>query len=301
MKKILIAGASGFIGKRISRYFLLKKQYVIGLGTSLIHSFSEEFSNFEWVSADTTIEGDWQNKVGSADIIINLTGKSIFSYWTKRYKQNIYDSRILTTRNIVAAIKKGTTKKLISTSAVGIYGDCGNHLLSEDSLPGTDFLAQVCKDWENEALKAKNKDVSVSIMRLGVVLGDGGAMSKMVPAFKSFVGGPLGSGNQWFPWIHVKDIEKAVDFIIQNDDLDGLFNFVGPEPVRQNQFAKELGKVLNRPAFMPAPAFMVRMIMGELGKSLLQGQKVVPGHLTRAGYPFSFGEVDTALKDILGK
>lgn len=301
MKKIMITGASGFIGKHLSRYFLLKKYYVYGVGTSTEHPFSKEFNNFEWICADTTAKGDWQKKIDHADIIINLTGKSIFNYWTPKYKQAIYDSRILTTRNIVDAIDKGSGKQLLSTSAVGIYGHCEDQLLNENSMPGDDFLAQVCKEWETEALKAKNKGVRVAILRLGVVLGQGGALSKMVPAFKMFSGGPLGSGTQWFPWVHIKDIENAVQFIIDDNDLEGAFNLVGPQPVRQKQFAKILGKALNRPAIMPAPAFMLKLIMGELGKSLLQSQKVVPDHLIQSGYSFVFDNLAEALKDIFEK
>lgn len=301
MKKIIIAGASGFIGQNLSRYFLLKNYHVFGIGTSEKHPFSNEFTNFEWISADTTVQGDWQEKIDQADIIINLAGKSIFRYWTQKYKQDIYNSRILTTRHIVQAIVKGRGKQLLSVSAVGIYGHCGDELLNEDSKPGDDFLANVCKDWEKEALKAKNKDVRVAILRLGIVLGDGGALSSMVPAFKLFAGGPLGSGRQWFPWVHIKDLEKAVEFIIEEQDLGGVFNLVGPQPVQQKQFAKSLSRALNRPAFIPAPAFLIKLIMGELGKSLLQSQKVAPSRLIQSGCIFNFNTVDDALKDIFKK
>ncbi|MBU1196849.1 MAG: TIGR01777 family oxidoreductase [Proteobacteria bacterium] len=301
MKNIMITGASGFIGKNLSRYLLLKNYHVSGVGTSKNHPFSKEFMNFEWISADTTVQGDWQEKIDQADTIINLTGKSIFSYWTPKYKQDIYNSRILTTRHIVQAIKNGTGKQLLSASAVGIYGHCGDALLNEDSEPGEDFLAHVCRDWENEALKAKDKNVRVSILRLGVVLGNGGALSTMVPAFKFFAGGPLGSGKQWFPWVHIKDLEQAVEFIIEEQDLAGVFNLVGPQPVQQKQLAKSLGRALNRPAFMPAPACVIRLFMGELGKSLLQSQKVVPTRLIQSGCDFEFKTVEDALKDIFKK
>ena len=299
MKHILVTGASGFIGKRLARLFLEKGYKVTGIGTSVKHPFSMEFENFDWVSADTTIEGDWQNCVAVSDIIINLTGRNIFHYWTKKYKQAIYDSRILTTRNIINALAdNGGTQKLLTASAVGIYGDCKEELLTENKLSGHDFLAKVCLEWEKEGLKAKKKGVKVAVMRFGVVLGNGGALSLMAPVFKLFAGGPLGNGQHWFPWIHVEDLERAVEFIIANNDVDGIFNFTGPEPIQQKQFARSLGQALHRPSFIPAPSFMVKAIMGELGSSLLQSQKAIPKNLTDSGYHFKFSDVKSALQDI---
>lgn len=299
MEKILIAGASGFVGKNLSQFLLQKNYHVSGIGTSSTHSFSEKYENFDWICADTTVHGSWQKEIDRADVIINLTGKTIFRYWTKKYKQDIYNSRILTTRHIVDAM--GSGKLLISASAVGYYGNCDETLLNEDALSGNDFLAHVCRDWEKEAFRAKEKDGRVAILRLGVVLGNGGALASMVPAFKMFVGGPLGNGKQWFPWVHIKDIEKAVEYIIRNKELNGPFNLVGSEPVRQKNFAQVLGKILNRPAFIPTPAFAVRMIMGEMGKSLLNSQKVAPSRLGSFGCDFLFNDIEEALKDIFEK
>ena len=301
MEKILISGASGFIGKKISRLFLSKGYPVTGIGTSKTHPFLKEFEKFDWISSDTTIPGKWQDKVARSDIIINLAGRNIFHYWTKNYKQAIYDSRILTTRNIVSAMEKGKTQKLLTTSAAGIYGDCKDDLLTEERLPGKGFLADVCVDWEKEGLKAKEKGARVAVMRFGVVLGHGGALSLMTRAFKMFVGGPLGGGQQWFPWIHVKDLEKAIEFLVENKQTQGIFNFTGPTPTRQKQFAKTLGRVLGRPAFMPAPSFMIKTIMGELGSSLLQSQRVIPKNLLDSGYSFLFPTLESSLKNILTK
>ena len=301
MEKILITGASGFVGKRLAEFFLLKGYHVTGIGTSKKHQFSGKFPEFEWISADTSIEGAWQNHVPGSHIIINLAGRNIFRYWTRKYKKAIYDSRILTTKNLVNAIEKGKTQKLLTTSAVGIYGDCKEELLSEDRIPGKGFLSDVCVDWEKQGLRAVEKDVSVAVMRFGVVLGDSGALPLMTRAFKLFVGGPLGNGQHWFPWIHIKDLEKAVEFLIDNKELEGIFNFTGPGLIRQKQFAKVLGSILHRPAFMPAPAFIIKTIMGELGHSLLQSQKAAPKRLVDAGYEFLFKNIDEVLKDILGE
>jgi uncharacterized protein len=301
MERVLITGASGFVGKYLARHFLKQNRHVTGLGTSDTHPFVDEFDNFEWISADTTKTGAWQDRVAFADLIINLAGQNIFRRWTKKYKQAIYDSRILTTRRLVAALTPGKPVRFLSTSAVGIYGDAKERLLTEDADPGADFLARVCRDWEAEALKAQASGAAVSIIRFGVVLGDGGALSVMSPAFKWFAGGPLGSGRQWFPWIHITDLVTAVDFLAQKPDATGRFNLVGPESVRQRDFAKSLGKALHRPALVPAPGFMVRLLMGELGASLLNSQKASPRALQDLGFTFDYPDVGTALTDIMGK
>ncbi len=301
MRKILITGASGFVGTHLSRALLANGHYVTATGTSIRHPELTNIERFEWVSADTSREGDWQDKVAGADIIINLAGYNIFRFWTKKARQAIYNSRVLTTRHIVDAIEKDRNQKLLTTSAVGIYGHCGEERVTEEKAPGQGFLSRVCADWEREGLKAKTKGARVCIMRFGVVLGRQGALAKMMPAFKMFVGGPLGSGTQWFPWIHIKDIENAVQFLIEQEELEGIFNFTAPEPVRQGEMAKTLGRLLKRPAFFPAPGFAVKIILGELGAALLESQRALPVHLENAGYEFLFPRLDTALKDILEK
>ena len=302
MKKILITGASGFVGNKMAHFFLTKGHPVTGIGTSRSHPLSRAFPAFDWISADTTLEGDWQNHVQKADILINLAGRNIFRYWTKKYKQAIYDSRILTTRNLVNAIEPGSGQTLLTTSAVGIFGVCREDELTEATGPGKSFLAEVCVDWEKEGLRAGQKGTRVAVMRFGVVLGDkGGALSLMAPVFRMFAGGPLGNGNHWFPWIHMDDLICAALFILENEKTEGVFNFTGKELVRQKEFAKALGRALKRPAFIPAPAFMVRAVMGELGSALLESQKAIPRHLLDSGYSFKFAHVGAALEDVFNK
>lgn len=298
MERLLITGASGFVGTHLSRYFLQKNVHVTGLGTSTPPPFSQEFDNFEWVQADLTQQGVWQDHAARADTIINLAGQNIFKRWNKAYKKAIYDSRILTTRNLVAAMAKDKPVKLLSTSAVGIYGDGKEQLLAEDAETGSDFLARVCLDWESEARKAEQTGASVNIMRFGVVLGHGGALSIMSPVYKWFAGGSLGSGRHWFSWIHIQDLVRAVDFLAHKPDFSGTCNLVGPEPVRQRDFAKALGKALHRPALVPAPAFMVKLVMGELGAALLQSQKATPKTLLDLGFTFEHENVEAALAAI---
>ena len=301
MKQILITGASGFVGSRLSKAFLSKGDAVIGIGTSHQHPTIDEDDQFTWVSADTRHQGEWQDNVPQADVIINLAGRNIFTLWTQKCKQAIYDSRVLTTRHLVQAMDEGKNQTFLTTSAVGIYGDRKDDLLVEDNPPGQGYLSQVCKDWESEGLAARNKGARVCVMRFGVVLGRQGALAKMVPAFKMFAGGPLGTGRQWFPWIHIKDVEQAVLFLMEDTKLDGIFNFNAPGVVRQKMFASVLGKALHRPAFVPAPAFMVKTVLGELGSAFLESQRATPAHLTDSGYSFSFETVAEALADLFDK
>lgn len=302
MEKITITGASGFVGRYLSRVLIDLGFNVTGIGTSARHPLEKQVTGFRWISADTSKPGDWQNHVRDSDAIINLTGRNIFSYWSKAYKQSIYDSRILTTRNIVHALDEEKKQILINASAVGIYGDRGEAQLDEASSAGNDFLAQVCVDWEKEALKARDKESDVFVMRFGVVLGEGGgALEKMLPAFRMFAGGPLGGGRHWFPWIHIKDLANAVIKMIDGEIEPGIYNFTSVEPIRQADFAKTLGKTLGRPSFMPAPAFMIRLIMGELGRSLLHSQKAIPKGLREQGFKFEFPDAASALRGILIK
>ncbi len=299
MEKILITGASGFVGKTLAHDFLENGWQVTGLGTSPFHPFSETYKHFTWVQADTTQEGEWQNQVGDADVIVNLAGRNIFKRWTVQYKKAIYDSRILTTKNLVSAMNPQKNRKFLSTSAAGVYGDAKEDMVTEQSPPGNDFLAHVCKNWENEAEKASDKGISLSVMRFGVILGDsGGALSLMAPAFKWCLGGPLGSGQQWFPWIHIKDLARAVDFLINNMEISGVFNFTSPGLVRQKTFAKALGSALNRPAAIPAPVAAVKLFMGEMGGLLLNSQRAFPEQLVNSGFKFQFQTLEAALADL---
>ena len=236
------------------------------------------------------------------DVVINLAGASIFRRWKDEAKQLIYDSRILTTRNVAEAMLREKGALLCSTSAVGYYGFRGDEELTEDDSPGDDFLANVCVDWEGEALKAADKGVRVVVTRFGIVLGrTGGVLGRMIPAFKRFVGGPLGSGEQWFSWIHMEDLLNAFLFVFDNQAIHGPINFCSPNPIRNRDLARALGKVLRRPSFLRTPAFMLRLILGEFGSVLLKGQRVMPAKLLRHGFSFQYPEITGALHEVLGK
>ncbi len=240
--------------------------------------------------------------VPESDWIINLAGASIFSRWSDSYKKELVDSRIRTTKNLVIALSEGDRHQLFcSTSAVGYYGPRGDEVLTEDSPQDSYFLAKLAEDWEAEALKAQALGVRVVITRFGIVLGKGGgALNQMAPMFRKFMGGILGSGEQWFSWIHQGDQARAFSFIQTHPEIQGPVNLTSPQPVRNRELTRMLGKVLNRPTLLPAPEFMMRLVLGEFADALLTGQRVVPKRLLDAGFKFKFPTIEEALKDLLG-
>ncbi len=296
---VIITGGSGFVGTYLSNYLLQAGHRVTAFGSRSTYDLIDH-PDYAYVSADTTQAGDWQKLVADADWLFNLAGRTIFQRWSRRYKQQIYDSRVLTTRHLVSALPDQNRAVLVSTSAVGYYGDRGEESLTENAIPGHDFLADLAKDWEAEATAAETKGTRVVVARFGIALGrDGGALAKMVPAFRTFMGGPLGSGKQWFPWIHIHDMVAALEYLAAGDDLHGPFNICSPNPVRNGEMATALGKVLGRPAAMAAPAFMLKMMMGEVSGTLLASQKALPENLQRSGFEFTFPEIDAALADLV--
>ena len=297
--KVFITGGLGFVGTQLSIRLLQKGHEV----TVVDHSPEPKLYTPEavtYVSADTTALGAWQEEIVKHDAVINLAGASIFQRWNDGTKQLIYDSRILTTRNVVEAMDDAKSTLLCSTSAVGYYGFQYDEEMIEEDRPGDDFLATVCVDWEKEALKASDKGIRVIITRFGIVLGKtGGALGQMISTFKKFVGGPLGSGNQWFSWIHMEDLLNAFLFVFDNQDINGPVNICSPNPVRNRELATALGKALSRPSFFKAPAFMIRLMLGEFGSVILEGQRVIPAKLLRQGFRFQYPEITAALKEVI--
>ena len=297
--KILITGGSGFVGSNLTDFLLSRGHQVIAIGRSE-PQHGVDRADYHFVAADTTSKGPWQKELADADAVVNLAGATIFRRWTKTYKKQIYDSRILTTRNVVEALPSDTNFTLCSASGAGYYGSRKDDILKEDEKAGSDFLADVSKDWEQEASLASAKGVRVAIMRFGVILGkNGGAMSKLIPAFKMFVGGPLGDGNQWFPWLHLDDLMSAIEFVLDHQEVSGPLNFCGPNPVRNRELAQTLGEVLGRPSFMPAPAFMIRLAAGEFGDVFLGSQRTLPDKLLNHGYSFKYPEIRGAIRAVV--
>jgi uncharacterized protein (TIGR01777 family) len=299
--KILMTGGTGFVGKQLTSRFIQEGNEVTILTRSLKDS-GQPPKGISYLQGDPTQKGPWQAAIPGHDVIINLAGASIFSKWSDEYKKLIRDSRIFTTRNIIEGIPSGLEKgiSLFSTSAVGYYGFHGDEELDEESPPGNDFLARLAVEWEAEALKAQGKGARVVITRLGIVLGEnGGALGQMIPLFKRFIGGPIGSGQQWFSWIHIKDLAEAFAFLIKHPEILGPVNVCSPNPVKNKELAKALGRVLHRPSFMPAPGFMIRMVLGEFGSVILEGQRVLPRKLLQKGFTFQYPDIDKALQSII--
>jgi uncharacterized protein (TIGR01777 family) len=296
---ILVTGATGFIGRRVCELLSQSGHTVIALSRDPTGAKRRVPALAKALSWDALEEA-----LKSCEAVVNLAGESIAGRWTTSKKQAIRDSRVGGTRNLVAGLAKldSRPKVLISASAIGYYGDREEETLTEDSPPGADFLAQVCKDWESEALTAQSLGVRVVCARLGLVLGPGGgSLQAMLPLFKLGLGGPLGSGKQFWSWVHRDDVAGAIAFALERDDLRGPINVTAPQPVRQREFAQVLGRVLRRPAVLPAPAFALKLVLGEFANSLLSSQRVLPQRLQQSGYEFRFAELEPALRHILAR
>ena len=300
--KVFMTGGRGFVGTFLSRE-LARHGHEVTILTRRETSSDPAYPAISFLTGDPTREGPWMGVVPDHDWIINLAGASVFTRWSAARKQEIYDSRILTTRNLVAALAAGDRRQLFcSTSAIGYYGPRGDEDLTEESPPGDDFLARLARDWEAEALRAQDLGLRVVVTRFGLVLGpDGGVLGQMAPLFKFFLGGPVGSGSQWFSWMHRADHARAFLFIKDHPEIQGPVNFTAPQPVRNRELARALGRVLHRPSFLPAPGFMLRLMLGEFADVVLTGQKVLPQKLLAAGFSFDFPNLDTALENLLGK
>lgn len=298
-KTIAITGATGLIGSNLVK--LLNKDYnVLVLVRDIAKAkklFQESVSYLKWDSNDKSFSLP-ENLCG----IIHLAGVNVFDKrWSKSFKKKLYDSRIESTKNLNNAIQKLSNKPkvFITSSAIGIYGDQGNTIIVEGSPKGNDFLANLCKDWEEEASKLSDVLRTVQI-RTGIVLDDsGGALKQMLIPFKLFIGGPLGSGKQWFSWIHIDDMLNIIKFLLENDELNGAFNLTSPHPVTMKELAKSIGKTLHRPSLFKIPSFILKLVLGERSTEILKSVRVLPNRLLENNYQFLFTNIDHALKNIL--
>ncbi len=301
--KILITGGTGFVGTQLTSR-LIKDNHEVTILTRSLKGAKGSSPGVSYLEGDPTRNGPWQEAIKNHDALINLAGASIFSKWTEEHKKAIRESRVNTTQNIIEGIPPQSQKRftLFSTSAVGYYGFHGDEELIEESPPGNDFLARIAVEWEGEALKAREKGARVVITRFGIVLGEkGGALGQMIPLFEKYIGGPIGSGRQWFSWVHIKDLTEAFAFLLKHPEISGPVNVCSPNPVRNRDLAKALGKALHKPSFMPAPGFMVKWVLGEFGSVILEGQKVIPRRLLESGFTFQYPDIDAALKKIVGQ
>jgi uncharacterized protein len=298
--RILITGGTGFIGTRLTSR-LVQEGHEVTILTRSERPPGEGVPRISCLRADPTEAGPWQEKVKGHDAVINLAGASIFSRWTEARKKAIRESRIRTTRNIVDGLPSRYEKRitLLSASAVGYYGFSGDRVLTETAPSGDDFLARVVMDWEKEALKAATKGARVVLPRLGIVLGEqGGALGRMIPLFKAYIGGPIGSGKQWFSWIHIADLAEAIAFLLKHPEISGPVNLCSPHPMRNRELATALGKALHRPSLIPAPGFVVKLVLGEFGSVVLKGQRVIPAKLLDNGFAFQYADIQKALQGL---
>jgi len=297
-----MTGGTGFVGTMLSRELVAQKHEVGILSRNVSKGPSPE-QGVTFIQGDPTREGPWQERAAEYDVFINLAGASIFRRWTKEAKTLMRKSRILTTRNLVNTLagRKGRDTVLLSTSAVGYYGFHEDETLDEGSPPGSDYLATMALDWEKEATRAEEFDVRLLTCRFGIVLGrNGGALAQMLPLFRKGLGSTLGSGKQWFSWIHEQDLVHIFLFLLEHTSLSGPINFTAPEPVTNREFTKALGRALGKSTYLPAvPGFVIRMMKGEFGTVLLKGQRVVPKKLLDAGFRFQYPTVEEALTDLV--
>ncbi len=296
----LVTGGSGFIGQALCRALLARNDNMVTTTSS--HPAPSPHPRLRHLAADTRQPGSWQQTVAQADAIVNLAGRSIFGRWTRGTKQDIYDSRILTTRNLVTALPDRWLGVLLNASAVGYYGNRGDTPLTEEDGPGDDFLARLSRDWEMEAGLSAKKGARVVVTRFGIVLGQGGgALQQMLTAYRMFIGGPLGDGRQWFPWIHMEDLVSALQLILNDSTLDGPVNLCAPEPIRNRDLAAAIGKALGRPAHLRTPALALRLAMGEMADALLASQRVLPQRLLAMNFTFRYPDIASALANLLEK
>lgn len=299
MKKILLTGGTGFIGKYLTRMLLKKGHYVTIITRSPGKYAEKQATNRSFIGWDDNLV----SAMNDHDTVINLVGENLFGQrWTEEVKQRIYSSRIDSTQKLVDAMKKSENKPelFISASAVGIYGDSGSRVLDEQAPAGNDFLAKVCIDWENTSKKAEELGIRVVNPRIGIVLEEnGGMIEKMVLPFKFGVGGPVGSGDQYVPWVHMTDLCSAILFPMDHENISGPYNVCSPEPETMNVVAKKMGKVLNRPSLFRVPEFVLNIALGEAAQPVVSSLRVQPKILQTTGFEFAFEDLEEALADIL--
>lgn len=301
--KIVIAGGTGFIGRAVCAALVQggHRVTVLSRQASQVHARPElPVQAVEWNARDS---GPWEQVLEGVDAVINLAGASIAdTRWTDARKQLITDSRILTTRLLVRALSRWSSKPttFISASGIGYYGATDDRLLDEGAARGEGFLADLCLAWESEALRAAESGARVVMLRTGMVLEqDGGALPKMLLPFRFFAGGPIMPGNQWVSWIHRCDHVGLIQWALSTPTVSGPINAVAPEPVMMKTFCEVLGQVLHRPSWLPVPMFALHVLLGELGTLMTTGQRVIPAKAMAGGYRFQYPTLDLALQSIL--
>jgi uncharacterized protein (TIGR01777 family) len=306
--RIFVTGGTGLIGSRLVKHLRERSDEVVTLTRRPAEAKVRMPAGCTIVEGDPTQPGSWMDAIADCDAVIHLAGENIFGgRWNEEFKKKLYDSRVKSTVNVVQAlVRKPTTsagqaKVLINGSAIGYYGDRGDEELTENSSAGSDFLARICIDWEKAAQKAEAAGIRVAMIRTGVVLDSaGGPLVEMMRPFRMFVGGKVGSGQQFISWIHHADIVGIFLLALDNAAARGPINGTAPEPLRNAEFAKLLGKAMHRPSFFPTPKFMLGLALGEVSTLLTSSQRVLPRRAQELNYTMRFPTLEAALADLLG-
>jgi uncharacterized protein (TIGR01777 family) len=294
---ILITGATGFIGSALCQHWC--GNHLLTVLTRQPDRVAEKcgsgvkaITNFQQLTSDQPF-----------DVVVNLAGEPIADRrWSANRKQQLYQSRVGVTKDLLAFLERAEQKPkvLISASAVGFYGDQGDRVLDEDSDSVNDFAHQLCRDWEQEAQRARALGIRVCILRLGLVVGsNGGFLKKMLLPFKLGLGGRLGSGQQWMSWVHRDDVLGLIDYLVDHEVLNGVFNATAPKPVSNEEFSRSLASCLHRPCLLPMPEWPLKLLLGEMSGLLLGGQRVLPMRAEQAGYAFCYQSLSDALASVL--
>ncbi|HDR7827872.1 TIGR01777 family oxidoreductase [Bacillus cereus group sp. Bce018] len=296
--KIAISGGTGFIGTYLSTFFIQKGHMVYILTRNKTTETSDP--NLQYVQWTPNLQ---TFPLSSIDVVINLAGESINSRWTKKQKKAILNSRIQTTKGLIKQLQTLNIKPhtFINASAIGYYGTSETESFTEQhETPGNDFLANTVCSWEQEASKARSLGMRTVYARFGVVLSeDGGALPKMLLPYQFYIGGTIGSGNQWLSWIHIDDVVHLIDFIIQKEEIDGPLNLTAPLPIRMKEFGETIAAIMKKPHWLPVPSFMLHALLGEMSILVLEGQHVLPSKAIEHGYQYTFPAIDHALQNIL--
>ncbi|MEO0827993.1 MAG: TIGR01777 family oxidoreductase [Cyanobacteria bacterium J06635_15] len=304
--KVAITGATGFVGSRLVKRLQTEGHTVLVLTRDRDRAQkvfpSSSFPKLEFVAYTPLQSGDWQTAISGCDAVINLAGEPISERWTPERKRAILESRKVGTEKIVEAIAQAAVKPtvLVSGSAIGYYGTSETAKFDETSAPDpANFLSQVCQDWEAAAQVVRTSGTRLVILRIGIVLGMGGAIARMITPFRLYAGGPIGSGKQWFSWIHRDDLVDLMIKAMTDNQMQGVYNATAPNPVRMNDLCNALGKAMDRPSWLPVPDFAIQALLGDGAQVVLEGQQVFPKRTQTTDFKYQYPEVESALKSIV--
>jgi len=307
--QVFVTGGTGLIGGRLVKRLLERRDRPVVLTRREATAEKMFGKSCRIVEGDPMKAGPWQDVAAECDAVVNLAGENLFNHrWNDQFKALMTDSRLQTTAHVVEALGRkprredGTPKVLVNASAIGIYGPHGDEELTEESPPGSDFLAGLCVEWEKAARAVEAFGVRCALMRTGIVLDkQGGVLAQLRTPFKLGVGGPVGDGRQWMSWIHHEDMTGVLLLALDNNEAVGPLNATAPNPVANRDFATAFGKALHRPSFMPTPRFVLRVMLGESADVVTTGQRVLPKKTMALGYSYQFPQIDAALADVFGK